>query len=307
MKIDIGKLLYDPTLRRINERTRIDREAVAMQRNHKMKSSQYDSTSSLFLDRSLEGSEPSGMFSVISHGLAKAMDTMERQYQWTCVSQLCGIGEGANSVNMIMHKVEHMGTSKRDCKREEYKFQVLSPRIGDIPYAVPWSSIISQTKLNDQEVPDFFNKSEAMRQTLEIIDDEEIYWLCLLCFVSASAHEYPSSFPCYFLDFVFFFLSFFLYGLYVSCFVIIIFLLLFVFLLLCFLHLVTYIKNVLLLFSIFPPSLRVSRLIVFAVVFFSLFLLFLIICFFFPGSLRALAKETVEKSLIFSLVDFGFL
>ena len=28
--------------------------------------------------------------------------------------------------------------------------------------------------MNEQEVPDYFNKSEAMKQTLEIIDDEEI-------------------------------------------------------------------------------------------------------------------------------------
>ena len=63
-----------------------------MQLNRKLKSSQYDSTSSLFLDSSLEGSDPGGMLSVLSHDLTKAMDTMERQYQRTYVSQLCGIG-----------------------------------------------------------------------------------------------------------------------------------------------------------------------------------------------------------------------
>ena len=103
------------------------------------------------------------MFSVISHDLTKAMDTMEKQYQKTYVSRLCRVGKGANNTNMILHKIEEMGISKRDCKREEYKFQASSPRIGDIRYVVSWSSVISQTRLSEQGVPDFFNKSETMR------------------------------------------------------------------------------------------------------------------------------------------------
>ena len=64
---------------------------------------------------------------------------------------------------------------KRESKREEYKIlQVLSPKLGMIPYVVPWSNLMAQMRPNEQEVPEFFNKSESMKQTVEIIDDEEV-------------------------------------------------------------------------------------------------------------------------------------
>ena len=43
-----------------------------------------------------------------------------------------------------------------------------------IPYVVPWSSVVAHTKLDEQEVPEFFNGSDTMRQTVEVIDDEEV-------------------------------------------------------------------------------------------------------------------------------------
>ena len=38
----------------------------------------------------------------------------------------------------------------------------------------PWTAWISQIKLNEQEVPEFFWTSDAMKQTVEILEDEEV-------------------------------------------------------------------------------------------------------------------------------------
>ena len=38
----------------------------------------------------------------------------------------------------------------------------------------PWTAWISQIKLNEQEVPEFFRTSDAMKQTVEIVEDEEV-------------------------------------------------------------------------------------------------------------------------------------
>ena len=81
-------------------------------------------------------------------------------------------GEGTVRISHILHKIEQLG--KREAKREEYKIQSQYPKIGMIPYVVPWSSIVAQTKLNEQEVPELFNKSDSMKQMVEIIDDEDV-------------------------------------------------------------------------------------------------------------------------------------
>ena len=38
----------------------------------------------------------------------------------------------------------------------------------------PWTAWISQIKLNEQEVPEFFRTSDAMKQTVEILEDDEV-------------------------------------------------------------------------------------------------------------------------------------
>ena len=121
MKSSYWRLLYDPTLDRVNRRTLAEREAVAMQINNRLNKSQYDCMSTMFLDHSLEGSDPERMFSVISRALTKEMDRVESQYQVTYVEQQCGLGEGTLRINRILHKIEQMG--KREAKREEYKIQ----------------------------------------------------------------------------------------------------------------------------------------------------------------------------------------
>ena len=113
MKSSYWQLLYDPTLDRVNRRSKVEKEAVAMQINSGLNQSQYDCMSSMFLDHSLEGSDSEKMFSVISHDLTKEMDRVEGQYQ--TIEQHCGLGEGPVRINHILHKIGQMG--KREAKR----------------------------------------------------------------------------------------------------------------------------------------------------------------------------------------------
>ena len=57
MRSSYWQLLYDPTLDRVNRRSKVEKEVVAMQINSRLNESQYDCTSSMFLDHSLEGSD----------------------------------------------------------------------------------------------------------------------------------------------------------------------------------------------------------------------------------------------------------
>ena len=80
-----------------------------------------------------------------------------------------------------------MGLTKRGAKRDGYHAQKLgkqSDRRADGSYSGdkselgselnPWTAWISQIRLNEQEVPEFFRTSDAMRQTVEIVEDEEV-------------------------------------------------------------------------------------------------------------------------------------
>ena len=86
-----------------------------------------------------------------------------------------------------------MGLTKREAKRDEYhahpKWEISSHQSAhglDDSYhdgkpetgleLNPWTAWISQIRLNEQEVPEFFRTSEAMKQTIEILcmEDEEV-------------------------------------------------------------------------------------------------------------------------------------
>ena len=54
-------------------------------------------------------------------------------------------------------------------RQEMYQKQ----RLDTSPYVQPWASVIQQT-LNHQEVPEYFQTDDAMKQTVEILDDEEV-------------------------------------------------------------------------------------------------------------------------------------
>ena len=83
--------------------------------------------------------------------------------------------------------IYQMGLTKRGAKRGEYHAQKLgkqSDRRADDSHPGnkpepgselnPWTAWISQMGLNEQEVPEFFRTPDAMKQTVEIVEDEEV-------------------------------------------------------------------------------------------------------------------------------------
>ena len=139
---------------------------------------------------SLEGPdvEPgTGSFAVLSQYLKDKMDTLERQFQKWYTSLILGLGRHLDQVNSSIEAIYQMGLTKREAKRDEYHTQKLgkrSDRRADGSHfgnrlepgsgLNPWTAWISQIKLNEQEVPEFFRTSDAMRQTVEIVEDEEV-------------------------------------------------------------------------------------------------------------------------------------
>ena len=136
---------------------------------------------------SLEGPdvEPeTGTFAVLSQYLMTKMDILERQFQKWYTTLILGLGRHLDQVNSSIEAIYQMGLTKRGVKREEYHAQKQSVRGVDGSYhggapetgfeLNPWTAWISQIRLNEQEVPEFFRTSDAMKQTVEIMEDEEI-------------------------------------------------------------------------------------------------------------------------------------
>ena len=139
---------------------------------------------------SLEGPdvEPqSGSFAVLSHYLIDKMDTLERQFQKWYTSLILGLGRHLDQVMSSIEAIYQMGLTKREAKRDEYHTQRLKSQFNRSSVRAylteksaqgsemnPWTAWISQIRLNEQEVPEFFRTSDAMKQTVEIVEDEEI-------------------------------------------------------------------------------------------------------------------------------------
>ena len=43
-----------------------------------------------------------------------------------------------------------------------------------IPNVQPWASVIQQTKVSHQNVPEYFQKDDTMRYAAEILEEEEV-------------------------------------------------------------------------------------------------------------------------------------
>ena len=128
-----------------------------------------------------------GSFAVLSQYLINKMDKLERQFQKWYASLMLGLGTHLDQVNSSIEAIYQMGLAKRETKREEFHStkQMLSStdvehqshqdRESNLGLEMnPWTAWISQIKLNDQEVPEFFRTTEAMNQTVEVLEDEEV-------------------------------------------------------------------------------------------------------------------------------------
>ena len=135
---------------------------------------------------SLEGPdvEPeTGSFAVLSQYLITKMDNLERQFQKWYTTLILGLGKHLDQVNSSIEAIYQMGLTKREAKREAYHAQQTNIKVEEIQrdegietgsQLNPWTAWISQIRLNEQEVPEFFRNSDAMKQTVEIVEDEEV-------------------------------------------------------------------------------------------------------------------------------------
>ena len=135
---------------------------------------------------SLEGPdvEPgTGSFAVLSQYLITKMDNLERQFQRWYTTLILGLGKHLDQVNSSIEAIYQMGLTKREAKREAYHAQQTNIKVEEVQrdekiemgsQLNPWTAWISQIRLNEQEVPEFFRTSDAMKQTVEIVEDEEI-------------------------------------------------------------------------------------------------------------------------------------
>ena len=139
---------------------------------------------------SLEGPdvEPEkGSFAVLSQYLINKMDRLERQFQKWYASLMLGLGTHLKQVNSSMEAIYQMGLTKRGAKRKEFLSRKEMSTTTDVEDQShqdrqsnlgsemnPWTAWISQIKLNEQEVPEFFRTTDAMNQMVEILEDEEV-------------------------------------------------------------------------------------------------------------------------------------
>ena len=104
----------------------------------------------------------------------KKIDTHERQFQKWYASLMLGLGKHLADVNSRVDAMHQMGLTKRESKRSEYQSQKNCQEQSTGSEMYPWTTWISQIKLSEQEVPEFFRTSDVMKQTVEIVEDAEV-------------------------------------------------------------------------------------------------------------------------------------
>ena len=107
---------------------------------------------------------------VLSAQLTKLIDKQERSYQKVFLNSICGQGELLNSTNHILNTIEEMGQTHRQHKRKGHSVNKI---VHDSPESVhPWSPLIHQTKLMEQEVPACFQQGSNLQT--QYVNEEEV-------------------------------------------------------------------------------------------------------------------------------------
>ena len=100
---------------------------------------------------------------------------------------MLGLGKHLDQVNSSIEAIYQMGLTKCEAKRDDYQTRKGKPVPTDSEdhshqakrhttglEMNPWTAWISQIRLNEQEVPEFFRTSYATKQMVEIVEDEEV-------------------------------------------------------------------------------------------------------------------------------------
>ena len=109
-------------------------------------------------------------YTVLSAQLTKLIDKQERSYQKVFLNSICGQGELLNSTNHILNTIEEMGQTHRQHKRKGHSVNKI---VHDSSESVhPWSPLIHQTKLMEQEVPAYFQQGSNLQT--QYVNEEEV-------------------------------------------------------------------------------------------------------------------------------------
>ena len=94
-------------------------------------------------------------YTVLSAQLTKMVDKQERSYQKVFLNSICGSGELLNSTNHILNTIEEMGQTHRQHKRKNHSVNKIVHNSSESLH--PWTPLIQQTKLMEQEGPSIFS------------------------------------------------------------------------------------------------------------------------------------------------------
>ena len=109
-------------------------------------------------------------YTVLSAQLTKLVDKQERAYQKVFLNSICGQGELLNSTNHILNTIEEMGQTHRQHKRKTHSVnKIVYDSLGS---GHPWSPLIHQTKLMEQEVPAYFQQGSNLQT--QYVNEEEV-------------------------------------------------------------------------------------------------------------------------------------
>ena len=159
------ELLYDPTPSRALKRTRQQASVVAQQ----MLAKQHVSTVCL-----MDKKGDTAGYTVLSDVITKKMDREEREYQKAMMICVQGIGESLTKSTEALDVVDGLEQSHHDALRNaKWELWGKDSLINPIPNVQPWASVTQQT-LNHQEVPEYFQRDDAMKYSAEILEEEEV-------------------------------------------------------------------------------------------------------------------------------------
>ena len=159
------EILFDPTPSRSLKRTRQQASKVAQQMLAK------SSVSTICL---LDQKTETTGYTVLSDVVTKKMDREERKYQKAMMICVQGIGASLSHTAEALDVVDGLGQTHHESLRStKWEMWGKESVVRPIPNIQPWASVIQQT-LNHQNVPEYFQKDDAMRYSAEILDEEEV-------------------------------------------------------------------------------------------------------------------------------------
>ena len=115
--------------------------------------------------------ETSG-YTVLSDAITKKMDREERRYQKAMMIGVQGMGASLKRSTEALDVVDGLGQSHHDSlRRVKWESWNTDSLMSSVPNLQPWASVIQQT-LSHQDVPEYFQKDDTMKHSVEILEEE---------------------------------------------------------------------------------------------------------------------------------------